>query len=320
MRPWMALLLVLVLLTAALFGTFFAVRGKQNSPAVERAAASTVTPAVSAASTVTGSIKGFFQRLFGLSAMDKEYEQLKNRVQLLELENQFMQELQKENERLTKLLGFEEKYPEYDCLPARIIGQEPGNWFMNFTLNRGSKDGVEVGMAVVNENALVGRVVEVGVNYSKVMAIIDRNCAVSAIVERSRDNCIVKGSGDPQSGTPTLGVYRLPFDAEIVPGDTVLTTDLGGYYPKGILIGTISEVSRDKNAEDYAVLEPAADFSTLENVLIIRGGRDVPTEDEITNAEQDAASASPDASSTATKTGKTDPTPTPDSKGGEGDQ
>ena len=69
-----------------------------------------------------------------------------------------------------------------------------------------------------------------------------------------------------------------------------------------------------------AVLEPAADFSTLENVLIIRGGRDVPTEDEITNAEQDAASASPDASSTATKTGKTDPTPTPDSKGGEGDQ
>ncbi len=318
-RPWMVLLLIFVLLLAALFGTFFILESDRDTSLAEKAAGSAVAPAVSAAHTVTGSVKGFFQRLFGLSEMDKEYKQLKNRVQLLELENQFMQELQKENERLTKLLGFEEKYPEYECLPARVIGSKADNWFMTFVLDKGSKDGIEVGMTVVNENALVGRVTEVGFNFCKVMAIIDRNSAVSAIVERSRDNCIVKGSDDPESGSATCGVYRLPFDADIVPGDTVLTTNLGGYYPKGILIGTITQVSRDKNTEDYAVLEPAVDFSTLEDVLIIRGGQDVASEDDIANAEQsgDVDTAEPDASPSPTATGsaKASPSPTASDEG-----
>jgi rod shape-determining protein MreC len=283
-KTWMVLLALLALLAVSFFSTFFL--ANQNTSAAAGLAGSAAVPVVSGIHGAAASVRDFFMRLFALRNVDKQYEELKNRVALLELENQFMGDLQKENERLTKLLGFETKYPQYSYLPARVVGKQPGSWFINITLDQGTNNGVALDMNVVNEAGLVGRVVETGPTWCKVMTIIDRQSAVSAVMDRSRDFGIVKGSGDPQAGEPKCSIEYLQNNADMIPGDEVSTSDLGGFFFKGILIGTVTEVSRDKNS--LAVLSPAVDFARLENVLIIKGTRNVPTEKKIA---QDQAAA-----------------------------
>jgi rod shape-determining protein MreC len=100
-------------------------------------------PAVSGFSGFATSVKEFFLRLFGARDVDKEYEALKIRVQQLEVANDIMQDLQLENERLTKLLGFAEKFPNFEYIPARVIGRNPDSWFFYFDLNRSANDGVK---------------------------------------------------------------------------------------------------------------------------------------------------------------------------------
>jgi rod shape-determining protein MreC len=279
-KPWMALTAILLLLVIAFFSTFYIIGGHRSS-AVENLAGSAAAPAVSGASGFAVSVRDFFDRLFGLRDIDREYKEMQVRIQQLEAANQFMQDLQKENERLNDLLGFKEQYPDFTFIPARVIGKEPGSWFINFTLNRGSAQGVKKNNTVVNADGLIGKVVDVGTSWCKVMAIIDRQSSVSIIIERSRDNGVVDGAADAQSAEPVCNIEDLPLDAEIVPGDRVLTTDLGGYFPKGLPVGEVVSVSRDEKLQSRAVMKPYVDFAHLENVLIIKDTRGTPTEEEV---------------------------------------
>jgi len=282
----MLLAAVLLLLVIAFFGTFF-INGGTGSLAGD-IAGSAAQPVVAGASGFGASISDFFNRLFALRDVDKQYAELKTRVQILEAENQLMQETIAENERLTEQLGFKKQYPEFTCLPARVIGKEPGSWFIDFTLDMGSDQGVHVDMTVVNELGLVGRVIEVGHKWCKVMAVIDRQSYVSAVIERSRDSGMVQGSGDPQGKKPLCDILFLQPDSEIVPGDKVLTSDLAGIFPKGITIGIVTTVSRDNKLQRIARLAPSVDFAHIENVLIITSSIIIPTESEIA-AEESAA-------------------------------
>lgn len=284
-KAWMVLTAVLVLLVVAFFSTFYVIGGNQLK-AVSGIAGSTAAPAVSGASGFAVSIRNFFDRLFGLRDIDKEYKELKIRVQQLEAASQFALDLQEENERLNALLGFTEEYPDFTFIPARVIGREPGSWFINFTLDKGSDQGVAVGNTIVTEDGLVGRVVAVGKSWCKVMSIIDRQNSVSVMIERSRDNGIVDGASDPQSGEPVCDITNLPLDADITPGDRVISTDLGGYYPKGLAVGEVVSVARGKNQLSSAVMKPYVDFAHLENVLIITSTRHVPTEEDIANEQE----------------------------------
>lgn len=268
-KPWMIMGAVLLLLVVAFFGTFYIAAPKRDTTA-EGIAGSVAAPAVTGLSGFAISVRDFFDRLFGIRDVDKEYEELKIRVQKLEVENQLMQDLMLENERLMELLKYKEKYPNYEYLPARVIGKDMGNWFFSFTLNRGSEDGVEKEMMVVNELGLVGTVIEVFPRSCKVMAIIDRSSAISVVVERSRDNGMAHGSGDPQSGSPTCSVWYLTANSEVVPGDKVVTADFDTITIKGIPVGEISSVPRDRTKETVVELLPYVDFAHVENVLIVK--------------------------------------------------
>jgi rod shape-determining protein MreC len=278
-KSWMLLVAVLLLLVVAFFVTFFATGGA--SPGPSDVLGSAAQPAVSGAHGFGASIKQFFLRLFGLRDVDKQYEQMLARIQMLETETQFMQDYQAELERLTNLLGFQEQYPEYSCMPARVIGKQPGSWFLIITLDKGSAHGVEVDMSVVNENGLVGRVSQVGRNWCKVMTVIDRQSSVPGIVERTRDFGIVQGCGDPHVNLPICDIMWLPSDSELAPGDIVKTSDFGGIFPKGLIIGTVTAVGRNEKNERTAQLAPAVDFARLENVLIIKSNKEAITEEDI---------------------------------------
>ncbi len=264
---WIAFLSLLVVIIFLVVTTY---NSKQSAAhAFQNAAVTLSEPAVEGTYKVSGGIKDFFQRLFALRQVDKEYEELKSRVLKLELENQQLENLKLENERLMELLGFAEDNPEYKYINATVIAKDPGSWFMEFTINRGSNDGVEVDMAVANQDGLIGRVIEVNNTTSQVITIIDTRSAAAGVVERSRDQGIVRGASDPESKTPVCNLDLLPNDADLIPGDLVLSSSLGGIYPKGIVIGEVEEVVYESGTVSYAIIIPSVDFRRIEELLVI---------------------------------------------------
>lgn len=271
-QPWMILLGLLVLLIISMAVTF-AVTDRQNT-ALENSVGAVVAPLQDGATKTTNAVSGFFARLFATRDVDKEYSQLKDRVSELETENSMMSELTAENERLTQLLGLTEQYPQYEFIHASVSARDPGSWFMTFQINCGTNQGVDVDMAVVNQDGLVGRIIEAGPNWARVLTIIDTQSAVSAIVERTRDHGIVEGSTDPEAKVTECTVQYLPMDSDLAPGDRLITSNLGGIFPKGIVVGMVTEVNRDQNSQSYAIIRPTVDFAHLEDVLVIKGDKD----------------------------------------------
>ena len=275
----------------ALLSMTFAGRRQAGISGVENAVSSAMEPAVSASYSTAANIREFFRRLFSMRAVDQEYQQLKQRVIELELEHQWAMELQRENESLTGLLGYKERNPEYQYVHAEIIARDPGSWFLEFTINRGSDDGIATDMAVVSKDGLVGRIIEVSDKTSKVLAMIDSRSATASVIERSRDMGIVKGAVSSDSADALVHIYYLPIDADLVPGDKVLTSSQGGIYPKGILIGEVIEVVIQEGKDRYAVVRPAVDFGHLEHLLIITG--DTPIA-ELTEIREETEQQNPE--------------------------
>ncbi|MDI7276241.1 MAG: rod shape-determining protein MreC [Anaerolineae bacterium] len=180
----------------------------------------------------------------------------------IELENAALRELLDLRERSPDILG-----PEADLLSAEVIGWDPSNLLRYLTIDRGSRDGVKAGMPVITARGLVGQVREVRANSAKVVLLTDPSSGVNALVQRSRATGIVEG----QTG-PNLVLRYLPQTEGIAqPGDLVLTSGLGGHFPRRLLIGEVTEVKRsDVEMFQEARLRPAVDFDRLEIVFVVR--------------------------------------------------
>ncbi len=264
---WIVFLALIVVIITLVVTTY---NSRQTAMAAAQNAATAVAePAVEGTYKASSSVKNFFQRLFALRQVDKEYAELKSRVAELEVQNQLMENIQKENERLMELLGFVEDNPQYKYISARVIAKDPGSWFMEFTINRGTNDGVEVDMAVVNQYGLVGRVIETTKKTAQIITVIDSRSAAAGVIERSRDQGIVQGSRDAESANPLCRLEFLPNDADIIPGDIVLSSSLGGIFPKGMALGEVQEVIYESGTVSYATVSPAVDFRHIEEVLVI---------------------------------------------------
>ena len=174
------------------------------------------------------------------------------------------QEVSQENARLRELVAFKKDTP-YKVICARVIGKNPSNWSASLIIDRGSSSGIRKGFVCVTYLGLCGRVVGVDERTSSVMLINDPNLCVSALIQRSRQEGLVCGS---LSGV--LLMKYLPKECDIQVSDTVITSGLTGMFPKGILIGTVSEI-RDEfsGASRYAVVKPAVETSALEELLVI---------------------------------------------------
>lgn len=206
----------------------------------------------------------FFTDLTKLQEENKELKQ-KNSEQ-----EQLLRELEivkAENTTLKEYMNLTEKYADYKTIPAYIIGKDISNYSNTMVINVGEKDGIKKDMTVIADQGLVGHIISVDANTSKVEVIVDPASAVSCTISTNRENIMCRGILDSSS---TLKAIYIPTDATLVPGENVETSGLGGIYQKGILIGTIQEVINTKNPLDrYAIIKTAVDFSTLETVLVI---------------------------------------------------
>ncbi len=245
--------------------------GSRTLSWVESSVGTVVEPVQGFASRASGAIIDFVERLFHTTDADKENEQLKVYIAQLEENVNEIDALKQENERLKALLAFKESTPELTYVSGMIIGRNQGIWFDTFTINIGRDDGVEKNMPVVNASGLVGRVGDVGASWSKVVAVIDQSMSVSVMVERTRDIGMIRGTLQSGSGTNAMELYYLSSDADIQPNDRIVTTGIGGLYPKGLLVGTVTEVSRSGENDYNALVSPSVDFKHIEEVMVVAG-------------------------------------------------
>ena len=259
---------VVLLLVLAFFSA-----GSRTIPWLENAVGVVSRPVQTAAYKVSNSVSGFFKNLFNKTDADLENARLKQELAQYEQAKLDLEELRKENERLRSMLNYSGSLGSFELVTARVIGKSNGVWFDEITLNVGRSRGIEPGMPVISGDGLVGKVTDVGANWCKVTAIIDSTVTAAAAVERTRDNCMVRGVFSASKPSGELELYYLPTGlTDLVPGDVIMTSGIGGIYPKGIKIGTVKEVMLDTDTSGTnALVTPSVDFLHLEEVMIITG-------------------------------------------------
>ena len=263
--------LIIMLIAILLLGILAFVTSADRSVSwIESTLGSVIQPVQSFAAKASNGIISFVQKVFKTSDADKELEQLQVRMAQLEQAADENAKLKAENERLKKLLNYVETLENYEYVTAVVTGNSQGVWFETFTINAGRNKGIEKDMPVVCAEGLVGRVIEVGANWSKVTAIIDPSSEVSVMVERTRDIGVVRGSFSATSDNQ-LELYFLPSGFDLVPGDKIVTSGMSSIFPKTITVGTVSEVTRRsaEGSQSNAIIEPAVDCGHLEEVLVL---------------------------------------------------
>ena len=188
----------------------------------------------------------------------------------LQIQLNELQLIKAENKILREYANLAEGYSDYTTVGAYIINKNISNLSDVFVINAGTNQGVNANMAVVGKDGLVGYVLSATNTTAKVQPIIDAASSVSGLTSSARTNVIVSG----QVGSDNeLKVNTLQVEDEILIGDIIETSGLGGIYPKGIVIGTVKEIIQTKNiTEKYAILETKVDFRNLEYVLVIKNG------------------------------------------------
>ena len=205
-----------------------------------------------------------------MKQLKSENKKLREQVDALTTENNYLQEDRYEFERLQELYKLDQNYAEYEKTAAHVIGKDAGNWFGTFTIDKGSKDGIEVNMNVLAGSGLVGIVTDVGPTWAKVRSIIDDSSNISAMAISTSDTCIV--SGDMAlMGTGQIAFSQMENNDNVVAvGDQIVTSYISDKYLQGILIGSVSEVNVDSNnLTRSGYITPAVDFKNIQEVLVI---------------------------------------------------
>lgn len=201
--------------------------------------------------------------------LQDENKELKQKLADIQSQNSILIQQQSELEKLRELYQLDDIYSDYPKVAARVISMQPDNWFSEFTIDKGSEDGIEVDMNVLADAGLVGRVTYVGKNYSKVTTIINDSSNVSAKSASTSDNCIVSGDLELMN-EGYIRVSGISKDAGIKDGDMLLTSYISDKYLPGILIGYITNITDDGNKlTKSGYLMPVVDFSQIEEVLVI---------------------------------------------------
>lgn len=241
---------------------------RDNLSFAESFATSIVMPIQNAFTMFKHKVTGNTEFFTNLDTLKNENEELKKRNNELETQVRELEILKAENAKLQEYANLTEKYQEYSTIAAYVIDRDVSNYSSNIVINVGSKQGVEKNMTVIADKGLVGHVISVTENTAKVQVIVDGASSVSSMISTSEESIICKGSIDNDK---TLKATYIDTSSELLVGDSVVTSGLGGIYPKGVTIGVIKQVVNTSNITDrYAIVETAVDFSKLYTVLVIK--------------------------------------------------
>jgi rod shape-determining protein MreC len=214
------------------------------------------------ASSLIGGVRTSWDDYLALQSVRSDNEQLRREVAQLQIALQQQRAMAQQSRTLGELLELREQ-TELDTVAAGVIAGSASPDFRTLTIDKGSADGLRPDMAVIAPAGVVGRIITPSARAAKVQLLIDRNAAAGAIVERSRAQGVVEGTG---------GDLRLNYvsgTADVRSGDVVITSGIDGIYPKGFVVGQIQSVERSAGAFGAIAVRPAVDFSSIEAVLVV---------------------------------------------------
>lgn len=272
------------------------VRNPQLPAAGARLVSGITSPIEKAYTSTSGSISGFWKNYIWLKDVKEHQVILKDQVKTLQFDNSVLRELRHENRRLRSMLGFKEK-AQIPGIPANVIGRDPSNWLKTITIDRGLDSGIEEGSPLVDGHAIVGMATSVGSSSSKVQLLSDSNSAIDALIQNSRAPGVVQGNGGD-----TLLMRYVEKGEEVRIGDRVVASGYDAIFPKGALIGVVTQV-KDEERSLFKIIEvkPGVSINNLETVLVLKKGlsteqlksgsdAEVQSEDELVEQNKEASS------------------------------
>jgi len=234
------------------------------------------TPVQEALTSVTDRFAEARQLFIDMEACRAENEELQTLLDQLIIENVRLREAEIENVTLREQLNFKQANPSFELLSAQVIGRDPSNLANYLVIDRGSDEGVGVGMPVLTDRGLVGRVTETASHSSTVLLITDPSSSVNALVQDTRATGMVQGKLGQE-----LVMRYIQQTEEIKAGDLVLTSGLGGNFPTRLIIGQVTEVQKtDVELFQEAIVRPSADFGRLEMVMVLTSFQPIAFEAE----------------------------------------
>lgn len=205
-----------------------------------------------------------------LEDVKKENKELLSKVDELTIDNTRLRQEQYELERLRELYKLDQNYSDYEKIGAHVIANNGSNWFNDFTIDKGSNDGVQVNSNVLAGSGLAGIVTEVGPDYARVRSIIDDSSNISAMMLSTSDTCVVRGDLELMADGRIRFEKLANNENEIEVGEQVVTSHVSNRFLQGLFIGYVSEIEVDaNNLTRSGYITPAVDFSNLQEVLVI---------------------------------------------------
>ena len=263
------LTVTIIVLSVAFLGLITLTVSREDK-GFESGAGSTLNPVQKVAYGFNRGVKDFVDFFLNFSDVRDENKELKKENDKLKAEIDEYSKLKEENERLQKVLNFKDEKNNYDYIGTNIIGISGDSILNGYIVDRGKDDGIEKGMVVISADGLVGQVSSVGKNWAIVQCIVNENVKVAVMVDSTRENTgILQGYKDYFNNN-LAKVLNLPMDSEVKEGDVIVTSGLGGYYPKEIKIGEVVSVEEDRvKVMKSAIVKPYVDFNKIEELFIV---------------------------------------------------
>jgi rod shape-determining protein MreC len=255
---------IIVLITISIMMLSLSSRRPYPAHGPGRFAIALVAPFQKAISHTSRFFRDIWGNYFFLVSVAEDNVRLREQAQQTMALQHRNEELIQTTERLGRLLSLSRGL-QRPAVAAQVVGKDPSPWFQTVLVDKGLKDGVDIGYPVINPEGIVGLVVETGSHSAKVMLITDPNSAVDAVLQKSRARAIIKGG---TSGYCVLHYVLRKHTVEI--GDSVISSGMDGVFPKGLPIGQVLEISNKESGifQDVSVM-PYVDFERLEEVLIV---------------------------------------------------
>ncbi|WP_213818479.1 rod shape-determining protein MreC [Garciella nitratireducens] len=258
-------MIVLIITIILLILIAFTAQGRERLSKGESFVSRAVVPVQKTLYSITYHIKNFFGSITEVSSLRDTNEKLQKEIIELKKNQVELETLKSENERLKKLLNFQKKNSQYNYITAEIVSIDPEVWFDVFIIDKGFSDGIQKNMPICVEEGLVGKVIEVGENTSKILAISDTGNMVNGEIARTGDYIRIQGNGNS-----TLEGYVDP-DVQLIPGDMIITSGLGNVFPENLIIGEVKSIEKQPGMLEKKVnIVPAVDLKQLKEVLILK--------------------------------------------------
>jgi len=258
------LLLALGAIFAAIVLYSTSLRNREHANVFERGVMTVTAPLMGVIANANGQLLSIWNDYINLVGVQRENLELRESVKVMNRNVLEIQDAIIANERLKKLLDLKSSLT-VASVAANVIGEESAPWFRTIVIDRGGVDGLEEGMPVVATSGVVGRIVKVSPNSARVLLLTDHASAIAAMIQRSRARGVVKGKG---GGACSLEFALREEDVKV--GDVVMTSGIGGIFPKGVAIGEVSMVRKGEHGMFQSVdIRPAVNVSRLEEVLVL---------------------------------------------------